>query len=218
MIKKILCFLASCAFVISLHAAVPTPASILGKTPGDDFYLASYDDAIKYFQAAATNSDRIKLFVVGKSTSGVDTYIAVISSPGNLAQLEQQKAIARQLTQARGLTDEAAHALAKNAKAIVHIDGGLHSSEVAGGQHSIALAYKLLSAENDPEVNFILDNVILVLWPSLNPDGQNLIVNWYRRNLGTPYEVSPMPWLYQEYVGHDNNRDGYMLNMQEEQR
>jgi hypothetical protein len=216
-LSRIRLILTLLTLAVPVHAAVPTPASVLGKTPGDDFYLASYDDAVKYLKAAAPATDRMKLFVVGKSTKGVDTYIAVISSPQNLAQLDRQKAIARQLTQARGLTDEAAHALAREAKAIVHIDGGLHSSEVAGGQHSIALAYKLLSAENDAEVNLILDNVILVLWPTLNPDGQNYIVDWYRRNLGTPYEVSPMPWLYQDYVGHDNNRDGYMMNMIEEQ-
>ena len=97
----------------------------------------------------------------------------------------------------------------------MHIDGGLHSTEVAGAQHSILLAYKLVSTEGDPEINAILDNVILMLWPTLNPDGQSEVVAWYRKNVGTPYEVSPLPDLYQEYVGHDNNRDGYMNNMLE---
>ncbi len=79
------------------------------------------------------------------------------------------------------------------------------------------LAYKLLTAKDDPEIDAILDQVILVLWPTLNPDGQDMVVHWYRQNLGTKYEVAPLPWLYQEYVGHDNNRDGYMMNMKEEQ-
>ena len=108
-------------------------------------------------------------------------------------------------------------ALARSTKVIVHIDGGLHSSEVAGTQHTMILAYKLLSAKDDPEIQSILDNVVLMLWPTLNPDGQDMVVHWYRQNLGTQYEVSPMPKLYQDYVGHDNNRDGYMLNMKEEQ-
>jgi hypothetical protein len=203
--------------VIGLQAQVPTPSSVLGHTPGDDFYLANYEDAIKYFHAMAASSDRIKMFTVGKSTQGRDIEVAVISSPENLARLDEYKKIARQLATATDLNDEQAHKLARDSKVIIHIDGGLHSSEVAGGQHSIALAYKLVSAKNDPEIDAILNNVILVLWPTLNPDGQDMIVSWYRQNLGTKYEVSPMPWLYQEYVGHDNNRDGYMMNMKEEQ-
>ena len=200
-----------------VSAAVPTPLSVLGKNPGDDFYLASYDDSKRYFEAAAQTSDRIKLFTIGKTTAGADFIIAVISAPENLKDLDRYKAIEKKLAEARGLTDAQALALAQEGKAIVHIDGGLHSSEVAGGQHSIQLAYKLLAAQGDPDVDMILKNVILVLYPSLNPDGQNLIARWYMQNVGTPYEVSPMPWLYQEYVGHDNNRDGYMQNMLEEQ-
>src|SRR5436305_3242815 len=141
-------------------AAVPTPVSVLGRNPGDDFYLASYDDSKRYFEAAAKNSDRIKLFTIGKTTHGADFIIAVISSPENLSRLDHYKDISRRLALARGLTDPEAQALAKEGKAIVHIDGGLHSTEVAGGQHSIQLAYRLLSAKNDPEVNSILQNVI----------------------------------------------------------
>ena len=99
---------------------------------------------------------------------------------------------------------------------IVHIDGGLHATEVAHAQHTIQLAYNLV-AGTDPEIVNILDNSILLLWFSINPDGQNQVVSWYRSNLGTQYEVSNLPGLYQEYVGHDNNRDGYMNNMLESQ-
>jgi len=198
---------------ITAGAQIPTPASVLGHNPGDDFYLADYDDAIRYFHALAASSDRIKMFKVGKSTRGEEFEIAVISSPENLARLDEYKAIARKLADSRSLTDAQARELARTSKVIVHIDGGMHSDEVAGGQHSIQLAYKLVSTQGDPEIDSILNNVILVLWPTLNPDGQNMVVSWYRRNLGTQFEVSPMPWLYQEYVGHDNNRDGYMLNM-----
>ena len=196
---------------------VPTPESVLGHKPGDDFYLASYDEARTYYQKLAASSNRIKLITVGKTTRGVPWEIAIISSPENLARLDHYKDISRRLAQARGLTDTEAHALAREGKAIVHLDGGMHSTEVAGAQHSLNLAYRLVSAQNDPQADAILNNVILMLWPTLNPDGQNAVVAWYRKNVGTPYEVSPMPDLYQEYVGHDNNRDGYMNNMLESQ-
>ncbi len=212
----VLFLFAAPTFVIAT-AQIPTPASVLGHNPGDDFYLADYDDGIKYFHALAASSDRIKMFKVGKSTRGEDYEIAVISSPENLARLDEYKAIARKLADSRSLTEAQARELARTSKVIVHIDGGLHSDEVAGGQHSIQLAYKLVSSQGDPQIDAILNMVILVLWPTINPDGQNMVVSWYRRNLGTQFEVSPMPWLYQEYVGHDNNRDGYMLNMVESQ-
>jgi hypothetical protein len=195
--------------------SIPTPESVLGHKPGDDFYLANYDESRDYFHKLAAVSDRIKLISVGKTTRGLDWEIAIISSPENLAQLDKYKDISRRLAQGRGLTDEQAQALAHEGKAIVHIDGGLHSTEVAGAQQSILLAYKLVSTQGDPAVDAILSNVILMLWPTLNPDGQNEVVAWYRKNVGTPYEVSPLPDLYQEYVGHDNNRDGYMNNMLE---
>jgi hypothetical protein len=215
----VVCVAVCCAALAprGLRAEVPTPISVLGHNPGDDFYLADYEDTVRYFHALAAASDRIKMFTVGKSTGGKDIEVAVISSPKNLAKLDEYKQIAGQLAHASGLTDDQAKELARTSPVIVHIDGGLHSDEVAGTQHTMVLAYKLLSAQGDPQVDAILDNVILVLWPTLNPDGQDLVVDWYRKNVGTKYEVSPMPWLYQEYVGHDNNRDGYMLNMKEEQ-
>ncbi|MFC5864699.1 M14 family zinc carboxypeptidase [Acidicapsa dinghuensis] len=210
----------SAAFAASalyVSAQVPTPISVLGHNPGDDYYLANYEEEIQYFHALAAHSDRIKMFTVGKTTEGRDIEIAVISSPENLAKLDEYKADTKRLSTAQGLNDASAKALAQQAKVIVHIDGGLHSSEVAGPQHSMVLAYKLLSAQGDPEIDRILSNEILLLYPTLNPDGQDMVVSWYRKNLGTRFEVSPMPWLFQDYVGHDNNRDGYMLNMKESQ-
>jgi Zinc carboxypeptidase len=196
---------------------VPTPQSVLGHKPGDDFYLANYDESREYFRKLAASSNRIKLINVGKTTRGLDWEIAIISSPENLANLDKYRDISRKLADGRGLSDTEARQLARDGKAVVHIDGGLHSTEVAGAQQSINLAYKLVSSQGDPEVDAILSNVILMLWPTLNPDGQNQVVAWYRRNVGTTYEVSPLPDLYQEYVGHDNNRDGYMNNMLESQ-
>ena len=212
---KLAAALLLCPFVIAL-AQPPTPESVLGHKPGDDFFLASYDESLAYFQKLAQSTNKLKLVRAGKTTQGRDWYIAIISSPRNLADLDKYKDTARRLALVKGLNDTQAHDLAHNGKVIVHIDGGLHSTEVAPAQHAIQLAYNLVTA-TDPETTTILDNVILLLWFSINPDGQNMVVNWYRQNLGTPYEVSNMPGLYQEYIGHDNNRDGYMNNMLESQ-
>src|SRR5215475_10223668 len=158
------------------------------------------------------------LSVVGVGRdAATEPEIAIISSPQNLAALDRYKDISRRLADGRGLNDQTARALAREGKAIVHLDGGLHSTEVAGGQQAISLAYRLVSSQNDPEIDAILKNTIVMLWPTLNPDGQNEVTGWYRKNLGTRFEVSPLPDLYQEYVGHDNNRDGYMNNMLESQ-
>ncbi len=205
-------------FVLALTAygAVPTPESVLGHKPGDDFYLATYDDALGYFQKVAASSDRIKMVKVGQTSEGRDWWIAFISSPENLAQLDHYKDMSRRLALARGISDEQAHQMSRDIKPIIHIDGGLHATEVANAQHTIQLGYDLVASE-DPEYQNIRQNLIVELWFSINPDGQNMVANWYRQNLGTPFEVSPLPFLWQKYVGHDNNRDGYMLNMIESQ-
>jgi hypothetical protein len=197
----------------SQGGAIPTPESALGFVPGADFKLATYDDAIEYFRKLDAASDRLTLVEAGRTSSGVPWNFALISSPDNLANIDRYRQIAQRLARPEGLTDEEAHRLAREGRAFVHIDGGLHSTEVAGGQHVIQLAYDLLSRADDPAIKPVFDNVVLMLWPSLNPDGQNIVANWYRRNVGTSYEVAPLVELYQQYVGHDNNRDAYMLNM-----
>jgi len=204
-------FFALWSFAIQAQT-IPTPASVIGFTPGDDFKLANYDQSMEYFRKLESLSDNIKIFQAGKTSEGRDWYFTVISSKANLDNLDRYKEIANRLAHPKGLTDSEAKALAREGKPLVHIDGGLHASEVAGAQHTITLAYELLSSD-DPKIKDILENVVVMLWPSLNPDGQNMIAEWYGSNVGTPYEIAPMPKLYQKYIGHDNNRDAYMLNM-----
>ncbi len=199
---------------LAAWAQPPTPQSVLGHKPGDDFYLATYEDSLGYFRKLAGASNRIKLVNVGKTTQGREWWIAFISDPENLAQLDHYKDVSRRLALARGISEEQARTMARETKPIVHLDGGLHATEVANHQQTIQLGYDLV-ANDDQEFKDIRHNLIVELWFSINPDGQSAVANWYRENLGTPYEVSPMPFLYQEYVGHDNNRDGYMLNMLE---
>src|SRR5215204_3395684 len=196
-------------------AAIPTPESSLGFTVGADFKLATYDESIAYFQKLAAASNRIRLVDVGKTSTGHAWTLALISSPENLAKIDRLKEIAQRLAHPTGLTDAEARRLSAEGKVFVDISGGLHASEIAGSQHTIQLAYDLLAHADEPKMKAILDNTVLMLWPSINPDGQNIVVNWYRENVGTPYEVSPLHELYQKYIGHDNNRDSYMLNVVE---
>src|SRR6266568_4980411 len=216
--RTIVAILLSVAFIAapqaqSRTAAVPTPESVFGFAPGADYKLATYDQSIAYFKKLAASSKYIRLFEAGTTTEGRTMYFALISTPDNLAKIDRYREIWQRLAHPQSLTDAQAHQLAREGKALVHIDGGLHATEVAGPQHTPLLAYDLLSTVNDPSTKAMLDNVILMLWPTINPDGQQMVAEWYMRNVGTPYELSPVPRLYQEYVGHDNNRDAYMLNM-----
>jgi hypothetical protein len=179
---------------------------------GEDFRLATYEESIDYFQRLDAASDRLELREVGRTSFGRPVYIALISMRENLANVERHREIAQRLAHPAGLSDDEARRLADEGRAIVHIDGGLHATEVAHAQHTIQLAYDLVTGDDDPEIAAILENVILLLWPSINPDGQTMVADWYRSNVGTPYEVAPTPFLYQKYIGHDNNRDGYMIN------
>ncbi len=197
---------------VRAEGQLPTPESELGAKVGDDFFLATYEESMAYFHRLAAASDRVQLERIGTSSFGRPWFLAIISSPENLENLKEIRSTAQRLAHPKGLSESEARTLARQGKAVVHIDGGLHATEVAHAQHTIQLAYDLASETENEEILAILDNVVLILWPSINPDGQTLVAEWYRSNLGTPYEVSPLPRLYQKYIGHDNNRDGYMLN------
>jgi hypothetical protein len=194
-------------------AALPSPASVFGFEPGADYKLATYDQSLAYFRKLAGASRYIKLVEAGKTTQGRPMVFALISTPENLARIDRLREIWRRLAHPQGLTDAEAAQLAREGKALVHIDGGLHATEVAGPQHTPLLAYDLLRKAGEPATHAMLENVVVMLWPTINPDGQQMVAEWYMKNVGTPYELSGLPRLYQEYVGHDNNRDAYMLNM-----
>ena len=194
-------------------ADVPTPKQHLGYEPGTDYKLADYEDIIGYFQKLAASSNRIKLVEFGKTAMGKPMYMAFISSPENLRNLDGLREGNRRL--ALGLpTPEEARRLAKQGKVFVWIDSGLHASEVAPAQHSPVLAYRMITDESE-ETQRIRDKVVLLQVPVINPDGLDWISHWYRQNVGTPYELAPLPSLYQKYSGHDNNRDWYMMNLEE---
>jgi len=199
----------------SLAQSIPKPVDILGFEVGADYHLATYGQAIQYFQALEQASSRIKLFEIGKTSMGKPMIYAVISSEENMARLDRIKSISRQLSLVEGLKDEDAQKLAAEGKPVVYIDGGLHASECAPTQQNLLLAYTMV-ASDEPSIRFIRENTVLVL-VFANPDGMDLLEEWYRPNIGSPFEVSRMPHLYHKYVGHDNNRDSYMVNMVETQ-
>ena len=211
--RSVLCLALVCAISpnTSAQSRIPTPESVIGFAPGAEHKLATYDQTIEYFKKLDAASDHMTLVEAGTSTQGRTYYYALISTPANLKKVDRYREIARRLARPEGLTEAQAQALAKEAKPLVHIDGGLHSTEVAGPQHTLLLAYDLLSKTNDPQIARILDNVVLMLWPTINPDGHQMVADWYMKNAGSANES--LPRLYQEYVGHDNNRDAYMLNM-----
>jgi len=213
LIRTIVIFLLTA--YISFAQNVPTPEEVLGFKVGADYHLASYQQALEYFRKLEKSSTRIKLFEVGKSSMGRQVIYAAISSNENIKNLSRLKEISKRLALVKGLTNKQARNLASEGRAVVYIDGGLHASEVAPAQHNLQLAYDLLTSQ-DPDIKLIRKNTILILnFP--NPDGMDMVADWYHSNVGTPYEVSRMPWLYNKYVGHDNNRDSYMLNQIESQ-
>ena len=197
-------------FAASAHAAVPTPSQFLNLKVGDDRVLADYHQIASYFGELAKDSPRVKVETLGKTTLGEPMILAVISSEANMKNLERIKEASRKLADPRGLTDAQIDTLAHEGKAIALVTCNIHSSEIASSQMAMEWAYSLATA-TDPETKRRLDDVVLLLVPSLNPDGQIMITDYYRKYLGTKYEGGRLPWLYHHYVGHDNNRDWFML-------
>src|SRR5947209_20494446 len=199
---------------VSANAAVQSPSQFLGFEVGADRTLADYRQIVSYFRALSAASPRVQIEDLGKTTLGEDFILAVISSEANMRNLPRLKAIAKQLADPRGLSDGQIDALVREGKSIVIVTCNIHSSEIASSQMAMEWLYALATA-NDAETKRRLDNVVLLLVPSLNPDGQIMITDYYRKYLGTQYEGGRLPWLYHHYVGHDNNRDWFMLTQVE---
>jgi hypothetical protein len=197
-------------------AQVPTPESHLGFRVGADTKLAAWSEIVDYYRKLDAASDRVVVQELGESTEGRPFIMALISSPENLARVDDIKAVQRRLADPRGLTSEEAEQLIINGKVVVLVGCNIHATEVASAQMSMELAYDF-ATRSDADAQRILDNVVFLLVPSLNPDGVDIVGDWYRQTLGTPYEGTNPPWLYHKYTGHDNNRDWFMLTQAESQ-
>ena len=210
-------FLAAVAFlgaVLVRAAEVPAPADVIGFAPGTDYKLARYEAIARYFRALDAASDRVVVEPIGESTLGKPLLLALISSEENLKNRDRYREISRRLALSKDLDENQARALAREGKAIVWVDGGLHATEVAHGQMTPELAYWVATDEGE-EAQRIRENAIVLVMANMNPDGLDIVADWYEKNLGTPFETTRPPTLYHPYIGHDNNRDWYMFTQSE---
>src|SRR5215471_15782181 len=207
-------FLAALLLPAQSARHVTTPQEAFGFRVGEDYHMASYTQMESYWKKLAAESDRIKLTDIGMTAEGRHQWMAVITAPENRRNLAHYRDIAVRLAHAEGLTEEQAHAFAREGKAVVWIDGGLHATETVGSQQLIEMAYQL-ATRNDAETTRLLADTIVLL-AAANPDGQELVANWYMRNSDPAKRtLNNLPRLYQKYIGHDNNRDSLASNMAE---
>ena len=208
--------LSSSAPSAEAQAKITSPKEQFGFTIGDDYRLANYTQLTAYLKKLDAESDRMKLESIGRTAEGREQWMAIVTSPANHKNLAHYKEIAGRLARAEGLTDDQAKALAKEGKAVIWIDGGLHATEVLGAAQLTETIYQLVS-RNDEETLRILNDVV-ILCVHANPDGMELVSNWYMKDPDEKKRSSgDIPRLYQKYIGHDNNRDFYMMNQPETQ-
>ena len=196
------------------QAQLSSPEEFLGHQVGADYQLVNYATLHRYWETLTRQSDRMVLDTIGVTSEGRPHVMAIITSPENHRNLDRYKEISRRMALAEGLTETEARQLSLEGKPVVWIDGGLHATEVAGAQQLLELVWQMVSMD-DPETLRFLDDLILLV-PHANPDGMDLVSNWYMRN-ADPLERSyaGLPVLYHKYAGHDNNRDFYMSNLVE---
>ena len=194
---------------------IQSPEQFLGFRVGEDRKLARWDKIVEYMRLVAGASDRVRFRELGKTTNNNPFILLEISSPDTLKDLDRFKQLERKLYfQGGAPTDTERDEILRSGKSVVLVTCNIHSTEIGASQMVLELVHRL-ATEDSPLVRKIQDNVIFLLVPSLNPDGQIMVTDWYNKNVGTEFEVSPLPWLYHPYVGHDNNRDMYMFTQKE---
>ncbi len=213
-VKRIAALLFAIAAFAGHAADIASPSQHLKMAIGADRTLADYRQMTSYFRMLDGTSPRVEVRNLGKTVLGEEMIMVVISSEENLRNQVKIREAAKQLADPRGLSDDDLERLARDGKAVVLVTCNIHSTEIAASQMAMEWAHALATAE-DAETKKRLNDVVLLLVPSLNPDGQIMITDYYRKYAGTKYEGGRLPWLYHHYVGHDNNRDWYMLTQPE---
>jgi hypothetical protein len=191
-----------------------SPGAFFGFQMGADRRLADAESIERYFATIAQRSDRVKLVDLGPTTEGHKTPAAIVSAPENIRNLEAIRAANQRLADPRTLPPDEAQRLIATQKVIVAIGCSIHATEIGATQAANELLYRLAAAA-DAETIDALRNTVVIVIPMLNPDGVRLVVDWYNRQLGSPFEGGPMPWGDHRYAGHDINRDAFMMNMVE---
>jgi len=214
-LKKISTALALVLVLTAALAAQTTPEQFLGFKVGADKKLADYNQIKGYFEKLATETPRMKLLTIGETTMKKPMIMAVITAEENMAKLDTFRDIVKKLRDPRTLSPEEAKKLAQQGKAIVLVTCSLHSTEIGASQMSMELAYNLVTGKTPFDAKKVLSDVIVLLCPTHNPDGNQMVVDWYKKYLGTKFENGNMPYLYHSYAGHDNNRDWDFFNLAE---
>ena len=212
-LRSLFCAVALAPAVAFAQATrVPSPSEHLGFTVGADRTLADWGQITGYFQRLAAVSPAVHVDTLGPTTSGQPFIVVAVSTPANIARLAEFRTAQAKLADPRRLTPDEERRLVASQPSVIFISNNIHGSEIGGSQMAMELAYRL--ATNDTLQRY-LDREIVLVAPSMNPDGQRMITEWYRKNLGTKWEGGPLPWLYHPYVGHDNNRDWFMVTQKE---
>jgi len=216
-IRSGLALAAGAVGVVLAHAEdapkISTPKEIIGFNIGDDYHMANYTQITTMWKKWETQSDRLKVVSIGNSEEGRPELMCIISSPENMKNLEHYRKISTDLGRAR-VSDEEAHQLSREGKAVVWVDGGLHAAETVNSQQLAELVYEMISRSDQETMRFLKD--VILLAPIANPDGVEVVANWYMRNEDEKKRTFVgLPRLYNKYIGHDNNRDSLMNNMKE---
>ena len=199
-----------------MNQQITSPEAFFGFQLGSDQKMARWNQIVDYFWLLEEQSDKIQVINMGPSTEGHPFLFVAISSPENLANLARLREVNGQIKDPRGIPEETINSLVGEGKAMILQSMGLHATEIGSTQMVSELAYDQITRE-DAEATRILDNVISLMVPCFNPDGQMMVTDWYNKYVGTEYEGSTPPWLYHKYAGHDNNRDAFMFNLVESQ-
>jgi Zinc carboxypeptidase len=204
-------FVAAMLVAIALGAApaqaapIPPPEQYFGFELGTTGKLARFSKLQEYYRLAAERSNRLEYQDLGQTVLGHEYPFMLASSPQNLQRVDQILADNARLANPRGLTEEDARELADRNIPVYYLEAGMHSSEVGPIQAMGDIVYRL-ATERSPQINRILNEMLVVIVPAANPDGAHLTTDYFNETEGTDFERT-YPDLYHWYTGHDDNRD-----------